>query len=165
MITDICILLIFTLFAVNGYKKGFIKSVYSIISLVATILLVSLFKDNFIRFISNTSLGVAIGEFFATDSHDPILVKLCSEKIVYLAFVVIFYVVVRILLKFALTIINSIASLPLVNSLNKFLGVIVGMIIGVIWIAIIIGVLSGMPQTKEYVIDSIIIEYFHIIFM
>ena len=87
MIADICILLLFTLFAVNGYRKGFIKSVYSIISLAATIMLVSIFKDSFVRVISQTTLGVAIGEFFASDSSDPVLIKLCSEKIVYLVLV------------------------------------------------------------------------------
>ena len=165
MIADVVILILFSLFVYNGYKKGFIKSVYSILSLVATIILVSIFKDTFVKAISESPIGVAIGEFVVGNSEDAALAPIYSQGIVYLVSVIIFYILIRFVLRFTLTIINSIASLPIVSSLNKFLGLVLGIVIAIVWIVVIVGVLSTIPKASKYIEDSLIVEYFKIIFI
>ena len=165
MLADICLVAVFALFVYRGYKNGFIKSVYSILSLIATVVLVSLFKDTFVKEIANSPVGVAIGEMFVGSSADPKLVSLCSEGAVYVASLVIFYALIRLVLRFTLTIVNSIASLPVIDSLNKILGLILGGIIGIIWLVVIIGVLINIPKTAPWFNNSVIVEYFRIIFM
>lgn len=165
MLADICLVAVFALFVYRGHKNGFIKSVYSILSLIATVVLVSLFKDTFVKEIANSPVGVAIGEMFVGSSADPKLVSLCSEGAVYVASLVIFYALIRLVLRFTLTIVNSIASLPVIDSLNKILGLILGGIIGIIWLVVIIGVLINIPKTAPWFNNSVIVEYFRIIFM
>lgn len=165
MIADILILIMFSLFVYNGYKKGFIKSVYSILSLVVTIILVTIFKDTFVKAISESPIGIAIGEFIVGNTGDSALAPMYSQGIVYLVSVIIFYLIIRLVLRFTLTIINSIASLPIINSLNKILGLILGVVIAVVWIVVIVSVFSNIPQTAEYIESSLIVEYFKIIFM
>jgi len=165
MIVDICILALFALFVFNGYKKGFINSVYSILSLAASVILVSLFKDTFVTAIAESDFGVKIGELFAGSSAKPEVVSMCSEGVVYLASVVVFYALLRLVLRFTLTIINSIASLPVINSLNKILGLALGAVIGAVWLVVIVGALCNIPKTAGWFNDSTIVEYFKIIFM
>ena len=165
MLIDICIIAIFAIFVYNGYKNGFIKSVYSILSLVATIIVVSIFKESFVKSIAESDIGVSIGKLLTGSSADPKIVALCSEGVIYLASVAIFYVVLKFILRFTLTIIDSIASLPIIKSLNKILGLVIGGVIGGIWIGVVIGVLYNVPKTSVWLEDSVIVEYFKIIFM
>ncbi len=163
MLCDLCILGVLVLFTLNGYRKGFVKSIYSTISLFITVILVSVFKGSFIKVISQSSVATVIGEFFAGKTGSAEMAALCSEGIVYLFSIIILYIVIRLVLKFTLTIINSLALLPFIKSLNKGLGLILGAIIGVIWIVIILNVLHVIPQTTEYVQNSNIVEYFKLI--
>lgn len=163
MIADICIVAIIVLFIYNGYSKGFIKSVYSILSLVVTLVLVSVFKDSFLKVISESPIATSIAEFFSGSSAGEELNKICSEGITYLISIVVLYFIVRVVLRFALTIINSIASLPLINSLNKILGLAIGAVIGVLWVVVIVNVFSVIPQTADYINSSNIADFFKII--
>lgn len=163
MITDVCILIVLALFIFNGYRRGFIKSVYSLLSLFITYVLVSLLEESFIEIVSQSPASMYIGEFVAGKTGNIEIAALCSEKIIYLLSSVVLYILIRIGLKFGLTIINSIASLPLIKSLNKVLGFVLGAIIGIIWIVIILNVLSVFPQTENYIIDSKIVDFFKLI--
>ena len=163
MVTDICILIVLGLFIFNGYRKGFVRSVYSLLSLFITYALVSVLEDSFIEIVSQSPVSMYIGDFVAGKTGNSEIAALCSEKIVYLLSSVVLYILIRIVLKFGLTIINSIASLPLIKSLNKVLGFVLGAVTGIIWIVIILNVLSVFPQTKDYVIGSQIAEFFKLI--
>lgn len=163
MITDICILTVLALFIFNGYRKGFVKSIYSLLSLFITYFLVSVLQDSFIKIISESSVSMYIADFIAGKTGNSEISALCSEKLIYLLSSVVLYILIRMVLKFGLTIIDSIASLPLIKSLNKFLGFIMGAVTGIIWIVIIINVLSVFPQTKDYVINSEIANIFKLI--
>ncbi len=163
MITDICIAAILILFIMNGYSKGFIKSVYSILSLIITLVLVSVFRDSFIKVISESPSAMSIAGFFSGTGADEKIVSICSEGITSLLSTVVLYFLIRIVLKFALTIINSIASLPLINSLNKILGIAIGAVIGVLWVVVIVNVCNVLPQTADYINSSNIAQFFIII--
>ncbi len=162
MITDICLVIIFALFVYNGYSKGFVKSVYSVLSLVVTVILVSVLKDNFLKLISQSPIALKIGEFFAGSGASAELAAVCAENVTYLLSTIMLYLLVRIVLKFSLNIVNSIASLPVINSLNKLLGLLIGAVIGIIWLLVIVNVMNVIPETAEYIETSALAGYFQI---
>ena len=163
MITDICIAAAIIIFAFRGYKKGFVKSVYSIVSLVASFIIMALFGGSIIGIIASSPIGVSIGEFLAENISDNAIIERCSSAIVYFASSVVMYIAVKFLMKFILGILNKLASLPLISSLNKLLGLVVGVVFGIIWIIIAVNVLSIIPKTEELVISSQIVEMFGLI--
>lgn len=165
MICDISIVIFLVLFMLNGYRKGFVKSVYSLVSLVATILVLFVFGDAIISQIAASPVGVAIGEFFAENTGDIALIKSCSGAFVYLVSSIALYIVLKFSLKFILRILESIASLPLINMINKLLGIVLGLACGIMWAVIILNVLCIFPQTETYVMSSEIIKYFDLIFI
>ena len=165
MISDICIVIFLVLFMLNGYRKGLIKSVYSIVSLLATLLVLFVFGDAIISEIAKSPLGIAIGEFFAENTGDISLIKSCSEAFVYLVSSIILYIVLKLVLKFVLRILDKIATLPFINIINKFLGMFLGLLTGVIWAVIILNVLCIFPQTESFVLSSEIIKVFDLIFI
>ena len=126
--------------------------------------MVSLLKDSFVETIAVSPLGLYIGRLFAGNSADPVILALCSKGVIYIVSLVLLYVLVRFVLKFALAVINSIASLPLIRTVNKFLGLILGGAIGGLWIIVIVSVLANVPQTAVYIENSYIVNYFKIFF-
>ena len=165
MIADIGIVVLLIIFAYNGYHKGFIKSVYSVLSLVATLLILFVFDDFFIDAIAKSPLGVSIGEFFVKSSDNAFLAQQCSSAVVYIASSIILYVAIKFALKFVLSVLSVVASLPIIRFFNKTLGLVIGFVIGCIWVVVIVNILYVFPQTSEYVLESLIADYFGIIFI
>jgi len=165
MYIDIAIILALIYFMSNGYRKGFVKSIYSVISLAATIFLLFVLKDTFIEAISSSDIGKTIGEFISQTTDNALLVKKCSEAAIYFVSCIVLYIAIKIALKFLLKILNALSSLPIISFINKFLGLIIGTVFGAIWIVIIINILYIFPQTSQYVVDSFIANYFGIIFI
>ncbi len=164
MICDIAIVIFLVLFMLNGYRKGFVKSVYSLVSLLATIVVLFVFGDAIISQIATSPIGISIGEFFAENTGDIALIKSCSGAFAYLVSNIITYVVIKIALKFILHILEKLASLPFINMVNKFLGIIVGLASGIMWAVIILNVLCIFPKTEIFVMSSQILKYFDLIF-
>ena len=165
MITDICIIVFLIFFALGGYKKGFVKSVYSIVSLAATFLILFIFDKPLINAIANSPFGIAAGEFFANNTTDNLIVQSCSSAFVYLVSCIVLYIVIKIVLKFALKILDNIASLPFIKTINKFLGFFLGLVFGIIWAIVILNILSIFPKTEIYVLSSELVKIFNIIFI
>lgn len=165
MYTDIAIIIAIGIFIINGYHKGFVKSIYSVLSLAATVLLLFVLEDTFIEAISASPIGTAIGDFFADSTKSELIARECSSAVIYLVSCIILYIAIRFALKFVLKILDTIASLPVINLVNKFLGMFIGFIAGAMWIVIILNVLYVFPQTSDFVLDSAIAEYFNIIFI
>ena len=165
MIADICIIVFLILFAYSGYNKGFVKSVYSVLSLVATLLILFVFDDFFIAEIAKSPLGVAIGDFFVESADNSFLAQQCSSAVVYIASSIILYISIKFVLRFVLKILDVVASFPLIRLFNKTFGLVIGFVIGCIWVIVIVNVLYVFPQTTNYVDGSLILAYFNIIFI
>lgn len=163
MITDICIIIALLFFALRGYKKGFVKSVYSIVSLAASFIIMALFGSSLIGIIASSPIGVSIGEFLAENISDSVIIERCSSAVVYFASSVLMYIAVKFLMKFVLGILNKIASLPFISSLNKLLGLAIGIVFGIVWIVIAVNVLSVVPKTEEFIISSQLVKNFDLI--
>lgn len=164
-IADICIIIVLMIFLINGYNKGFVKSVYSVISLIATLLILFVFEDSLIEMISKSPIGTFVGEFFVSATEDMFLLNKCSSAFIYLVSCIILYILIKFILKFALKILDSVASLPLLRTINKFLGMFIGLITGGVWVVIVVNILCVFPQTTDYILSSYIANYFNIIFI
>ena len=163
MITDICIVIALVFFALKGYKKGFVKSVYSIVALAASFVIMALFGKSIIGIIASSPIGVSIGEFLAENISDNVIIERCSSAIVYFVSSVAMYIAVKFLMKFVLNILNKIASLPFIRSVNKLLGLAVGLVFGIVWIVIAVNVLNVIPKTEEFIISSQLVKIFGLI--
>ena len=155
MIVDLCIIICLILFSAIGYRRGFVKSVYSIASLVATLAVLALFGDVFIDAVAKSPVGISIGNYLSENVSDSFIIERCSSAVVYVA--------VKFLMKFLLKIINKLAKLPFINSVNKFLGLFIGFIFGSVWVVVIVNVLAAVPKTEELVISSQIVNIFNLI--
>ena len=163
MITDICIVMALVFFALRGYKKGFVKSVYSIVSLIASFAIMAIFGGRLIGIIASSPVGMAIGEFLSENISDSVIIEQCSSAIVYFVSSIVMYIAVKFLMKFVLGILNKIAYLPLIRSVNKLLGFAIGFVFGIVWIVIAVNVLNVVPKTEEFIISSQIVENFGLI--
>jgi len=163
MIADICIITALLFFAIRGYKKGFVKSVYSIVSLAASFVIMALFGSSIIGTIASSSFGMSIGNFLAENVSDSVIIERCSSAIIYFVSSVVMYISVKFLMKFVLNILNKIASLPFISSINKFLGLAVGMVFGIIWIIVAVNVLNAIPKTESFILSSQLVKIFELL--
>lgn len=159
-IIDIVIIVIVAVSVLLGYKKGFVKSIYSILSLLVTYLILFYFKASLITAIAESQIGQMIGKIFVSGAGDTALAKQVSSAVIYLASGIILYFVIKLILGAVLSILNTITSLPIINTLNKFLGLCIGIVIGLIWVVIVLNVLSALPETAESVALSQFARYF-----
>ncbi len=196
LILDGILILIFASFIINGRRKGFIKTVFSLIVTVISIIVAKEYSpaaaqwvnDNFIhemgvewltKLISdNISSGAqavadaipaAVSDAvaaFANTSVEALLsgvatsaeIAQAAEKIYTAAenafiltvisavcFLVIF-AVTNVILSLGVSVINVIAKLPVIKSINKLLGGIIGAIKGAIGISVICSVLASVAK-------------------
>ncbi len=162
MICDIAVILVFVLFLVTGYKKGLIRSAYSMLSVVISVALLYFLRDAFADFIVSSQIGESIYDFFLRNYDGEIATK-CAYAVTYIVSIIILYVVLRFMIKALFNVLNLIAKLPLLNFVNSMLGAVFGVLGGVLWIVIIINILNCFPQTKDFVADSEIVKTFDIL--
>lgn len=125
------IIVIFIFFMMkNGYKDGFLLKLCDVVSFILCILLTSIFADEIANYISvvpedfiDLGLGSAINEMVIT------MMNYCLVYLIVFAVLRLTVLLVRPLLK----VINWI---PIIGSLNKFLGVFMGFIhsLLVLWV-------------------------------
>lgn len=163
MYDAIIIIFIFFFFSV-GIKKGFIRSAYSMLSLIISVVLVSLFFDSFVKVVADSPIGAAIGDFFAS-GYDGLLAQQCSQASVSVVSVVLLYFVIKLVLRLIVNVADIIAKLPLIKSVNKLLGGVVGIAAGALWIVIITNVGYYFPQLKPLIEASEIVKTFEILHM
>ncbi len=161
MICDIAILVVFAIFLVSGYKKGFIRSAYSMLSVIISIVLLYFFRDAFTEYIVSSSVGEGIYEHFSAN-YDGDIAEKCAYALTYILSVAILYIALRFAVKSLFKVLNIIAKLPLLNILNSLIGAAFGAVGGFLWIVIVLNVLYIFPQTKDLVSDSEIAKAFNL---
>ena len=194
-IIDIIILVLLLLSVYLGYKRGFVKTVFSCLSVVCAIIAASWFGPYVGEFIRTTPVYETVGEgveekindyldemleegiiqaedlevslsklpiaeglerFGMCDGFSEIIKKalesgtinvkgvladeICDKVMLFLADavgVLIVFIVSLILLKLLCAVVDGVVKLPLLNSLNKILGLVAGLILGVLSIFIL----------------------------
>ncbi len=159
-IIDIFIVSLIVISVYLGYHKGFVKSIYSVLSLVVTYVILYFFKSTLITAIANSQIGELIGSLFVSEAGNTILAEKASSAVIYLVSGVLLYFAVKLILGIALRVLDTLASLPIINIFNKFLGLCIGAVIGMIWVVIALNVMVALPQTIDYVSASELASYF-----
>lgn len=156
MFFDLIIVVLMVLFAAMGWKKGFIRSVYSILSLALSMLLVYMLRDIFVEAIAASPIGDAISEFL-TKQTDAELARQCSSAVISVISVFILYYLVRFLLRTTIGLLDFVAKLPLINSLNCLLGLAFGAAGGALWVIMLTNVGYFVPQLQQMISESYIV--------
>ena len=147
---DVIIILILALFFFAGLKKGFVKTAYSMLSLILSAVIVYFLKDSFVSVIAASPIGEAIGSFFASGYGGELSLH-CSEAVISVVSVIILYFLI--------------ARLPLISSLNKLLGGVVGIAVGALWVVVITNVGHCFPQLAPLIDASRLAKMFGILFI
>jgi len=157
MICDVVILvfMIFTMFF--GWKKGFVRSAYSIISIAICLLALYFFRTPVAQYLADTRWGTKLGEFI-TASYIGFAAKECTKAILTVLSVAIVYFSTKIILQFVFKILDSVTSLPLLHAFNQILGLLVNGVVGAVWIVILVNLFYVLPQTQSIILESKIVE-------
>ncbi|MDY3304825.1 MAG: CvpA family protein [Clostridia bacterium] len=159
MIYDICIISVVALFAFLGVKQGLINSVYSLLSIVVSLIAVYFAKDSFVSAVSKSPAGDMIRNSI-TANYDSAVAENCTDAIVFFAASVILYIIIRLILKMTKGVFGVISSLPIIKPVNKVSGLILGITIGAVFSIFVTNILHTVPQTRELVESSSVVEYF-----
>jgi len=154
---DVLIFLFFAIFIAMGYKKGFVRSVYSTMSVLISVLVLYCCKEVFTQYVVSSSFGDIIYDFFARNYSEEIA-KNCSYAVTYILSIIVLYVIIRFVIKTLFGVMDFMMKLPMLNIANKILGLALGAISGAIWIIVVINVLYCFPQTKDFVETSVVAE-------
>ncbi len=161
---DILIIVILFLSFILGLKKGFVKTAFSMLSLVVSSLLVYFLYDHFLGYFASSEGGKLISQYIA-ENYNGIFSEQISAVVVSAAALVLLYFIVKILLKFLVGILELLSKLPLINTLNKFLGGAIGLVFGAIVVVIITNIACVIPSVSPYVESSKIVEATSILFV
>ena len=161
---DVIIILVVALFFLSGLKKGFIKTAYSMLSLIISGAAVYLLFDSFVPIVAKSPIGQTIGSFFASGYGGELSLR-CSEAVIWLVSVIILYFLVKIALRLLVNVADLIARLPLISSLNKLLGGVAGVAIGALWVVVITNVGHCFPQLAPLIDASHLVKMFGILFI
>ncbi|OLS01626.1 CvpA family protein [Tissierella creatinophila] len=154
-IIDLIILAIIGLTALSGYRRGFILSFFSLIRLFFAIIISKALYPYIINFMTqNTSIYNGLNNFLYPKIqallNGPSL--LIADKITYLIIklfiIIIIYFIVNSILILIIRQIDSFFKLPILNTLNKFSGLIFGFAKGVLLIYIIYALLTPVIMLK-----------------
>lgn len=161
---DVIIILILALFFFAGLKKGFVKTAYSMLSLILSAVIVYFLKDSFVSVIAASPIGESIGSFFASGYGGEFSLH-CSEAVISVVSVIILYFLVKLALRMLINVADLIARLPLISSLNKLLGGVVGIAVGALWVVVITNVGHCFPQLAPLIDASRLVKMFGILFI
>jgi len=162
MVYDICIVIFVLIFLIVGQKRGFVRSVYSLLSIVLSVVLVYLLKDIFIKAVAESPLGEAIGGFFAESLGSEFSEEI-SLAAVSVVSMVILYFASKFILRALVGILNAIAKLPILSSLNSFLGAVFGIVAAALWITVITNIANLFPEAQKLIAQSSLVEFFGIL--
>jgi len=152
---DIIVIVILGLGTWKGYQSGFLNSLAGIVALIIAILFAGIFQGIIFELLLGTALydwtSNTLGEQVGFYSV-PLFGEFLSHQVTMLALNIIAYLLVFLiifgLLRFAVSLVSGVVDkIPIVGSVNKFLGIIIGFLKSLlfIWILLIIVFLFYEP--------------------
>ncbi len=157
MICDIAIILFMLICFFSGWKKGFVRSVYSLISILICIIVTYFLSNSVSRFLAETEWGLKFGEMLAS-SYIGFAADECAKSVISIVSVILVYFISKIALKFLLGFLDSLSSLPLISFFNSVLGLVFNGVMGALWIVILVNLMYSLPQTQNAIIESEIVS-------
>ena len=191
VIIDIVVVTIIWVIAINGYKKGLVKTVYGLTAFFLAAILASYAYEYVAEFLGNLefvkNLTEQINQNFvqdmAVDSSMPkwmagavegvieVAGQTVAERIISIIIsvltVVLSFVLVKIVLGFAVGIIDAVMKLPILDTVNKTGGMLFGVIKGMLIMLICFAVVSMFVTADNYryiheaITDTYVARFFY----
>ncbi|WP_077327330.1 CvpA family protein [Virgibacillus siamensis] len=160
---DILILILLIFGFLMGLKRGFILQAFHLIGFITAFLVAAFYYDDLSE---RLALWIPYPELADSSAWADFLESLPLEGAFYnaVAFAIIFFAV-KIILQIIASMLDFVADLPVLNSVNKLLGAVLGFVEIYLLIFIILYILALTPlaQVQEWINDSsialFIIEY------
>ncbi len=141
-ILDIIIIVVLVIFMIKGYQSGLIKQTINLFGYIIAIFIAYKFYSDLAPYLEEliplpsfeTSSFYMFSQFF----------KLQDMFYNAISFIVIF-IGVKILLYFALVVLDQIAKLPGLAMINRFSGALIGLVESVIIVILLVNFISIMP--------------------
>ncbi|MGO3168775.1 CvpA family protein, partial [Senegalia sp. (in: firmicutes)] len=173
-IIDIIILVIIGLSTLSGYRKGFILSLFSVLRLFLSIIIARAIYPHVMDFLTqNTNIYNRINNFIypkiegLTNGQSLFTANTISDLIISLVIMFVIYLIINLLLSIVIRTIDSFFKLPILNTLNKFSGLIFGIIKGFLIVFIIYALLTpvialdGQGLIASKTMESMLGKYFY----
>lgn len=174
-LADVVLLVVLCLFALWGWRKGAVKMGFSLVSLLAAIILGKMLYPGIADFLRNTPVYTGIlsavqqqtasGETETTGVIADIMAKggemlsgILSTYLAELALRVIAFllvvVVVKVLLTLASRLLKLFTSLPIIGMVNRMAGLVLGIVEGILIVTVLLaGIYVITPLKETPVID------------
>ena len=160
--TDITLLVILLVFAASGYRRGLVRAVTGLLSLVASFVLAwMLFRPAVRSHYVEPGIQQAGGSFGSlpaalqsmvdngttafSEAMSTYVTDLIMQVIAFLAVLIL----VKVLIFVAMRILGILASLPVLSFFNKILGFFAGLLSGLAVVYILLAVCFAAPPVRE----------------
>ena len=137
LILNLIIIGLFLFFLLVGYKKGFIKQLFKLVTLFVSLMVANILHESFGALFKITPK-------FLVPFQDTVLEQFFYVKINSFVWFIVLFIITLIFLKFLSVAFDFIAKAPVLSSINKWLGMAFGTINFVFVSYILIFVIS-MP--------------------
>jgi len=160
MILDIILIAVVVICAYLGFKRGFVKSLCNMCSLLISIIIALLSYSKITEFIAKSPLGKFVTEKLSAsmgssavdlssvpeflrkpfeagvESAADAMANNLATVIIGVISVIITVVVVKVFIKFLFKVLNVFAKLPVLKQCNRLLGGLFGIVSGMFWVCI-----------------------------
>jgi uncharacterized membrane protein required for colicin V production len=140
---DVIILVVLLLFALRGYHSGFVKQLVNFFGFIIALVLAYLFYDK---------LAPLLRDWIPFPKFDNVTLELFSrtfnvEVMFYnaLAFIIIF-IAVKLILWILGMVLDAVASLPVISTINKISGLLLGLVQGFLIVLLLINFATVLPS-------------------
>ena len=176
IIIDLVVVAIIWIMATIGYKKGLIKTMYGIVAFILAAVLTALYHQQVAEFIMkfdfvqktlediNQSIAskfipqdTSVMPLWMSNSVSDAIVNAgmsVAEKIMEIIItaltVVVTFIGIKILLGFLVGILDKLAKLPILDTINSTGGMLFGVLKGVIVVLVLCALLTAFMPSKNY---------------
>ncbi|WP_099158706.1 CvpA family protein [Virgibacillus ndiopensis] len=151
---DFILVLLLIFGCLIGLKRGFILQVFHLVGFIVAFIVAAIYYD---ELASNLALWIPYPELSGESSWAAFLQSLPLENAFYnaIAFAIIFFAV-KIVLQIIASMLDFVAELPILHSINKILGAVLGFIEVYLLIFIILYIMALTPVSgiQSWINDS-----------
>lgn len=178
ILIDIILVAVIWITSVKGYKKGLVKTVYSLVAFIAAAIITALFYKDIVEYLMSLTFIRDIVAKLNQNITDSIIASTGSslampvwmgdtitysvqaagisaagklvEIIIMIATVVITFLLVKLILGLLVGILDTIMKLPILDTINRTGGLLGGLIKGVLIVLISFGIISMFVAADKY---------------
>ena len=147
---DIIVIIILALYAISGWRKGLILSIFGIVGYILSAIIAKIYSPDLTNYIiNNTSIANVINEYMnkgvnnitqdvVANSASNIISDVAIKSLLGVVSFIIIFSITSLVISRVGRLINKVASLPILDGINSFGGMVFGLGKGLITTFIIL---------------------------